>query len=92
MIASSFFQWWDVAGVRLMWLKESILNFLDNALTRIDSFLLKVQDLVIAVISFFLRPIAYIYRYFGLPSNVSSSLQVTQSEVELFFSVSSLCE
>ncbi|XP_050712789.1 uncharacterized protein LOC126996421 isoform X2 [Eriocheir sinensis] len=61
--------WWDATGVRLMWLRESIMNFLDSALTRIDSFLLKVQDLVIAIVTFFLKPVANVYRHVVPPTN-----------------------
>lgn len=68
-----FYQWWDATGVRLMWLRESVMNFLDSTLTRIDFFLLKVQDLVIAVITFFLKPIANIYRRVVPPTTVCVS-------------------
>lgn len=54
--------WWDASGVRLMWLRESILTTLDTYLTKIDSFLLRVQDAVIIAITFLLKPVVRIYR------------------------------
>lgn len=54
--------WWDATGVRLMWLRESILTFLDYYLTKIDSFLLRVQDAIIAALTYLLKPVATLYR------------------------------
>ncbi|XP_063885693.1 uncharacterized protein LOC135114015 isoform X2 [Scylla paramamosain] len=54
--------WWDASGVRLMWLRESILTFLDYYLTKIDSFLLRVQDVIIAALTYLLKPVATLYR------------------------------
>ncbi|KAG0724935.1 hypothetical protein GWK47_039553 [Chionoecetes opilio] len=54
--------WWDAAGVRLMWLRESLLSTLDNYLTKIDAILLRVQDAVIAALTYLLRPLAGLYR------------------------------
>ncbi|MPD03927.1 hypothetical protein E2C01_099586 [Portunus trituberculatus] len=45
-----------------MWLRESILTFLDYYLTKIDSFLLRVQDAIIAALTYLLRPVATLYR------------------------------
>lgn len=54
--------WWDATGVRLMWLRESLLIYLDYYLTKIDAFLLRVQDAVIALFTMLLRPVANLYR------------------------------
>ncbi|XP_069954669.1 uncharacterized protein [Cherax quadricarinatus] len=65
--------WWDAWGVRLMWLRETFLAKLDQYITLIDTFLLRVQDILATIIAFLIKPIRITFEYFNASSKKRTS-------------------
>nr|XP_045621259.1 uncharacterized protein LOC123772230 [Procambarus clarkii] len=62
--------WWDAWGVRLMWIRETLLARLDRYITIIDRYLLRVQDVLAAILTLLITPLSIVFEYLNVTPKV----------------------